>query len=265
MLVDTHTHLFLPEFDKDRHEAVERAVQKGVRTMFLPNIDRGSIGPMLTLADAFPNHCYPTIGLHPSSVDRNYKKELRMVEKWLKKRTFYAIGETGIDLYWDKTYLKEQILAFKDQIWLAKEYRLPIIIHSRESVEEIFSVLDELNDDRLTGIFHSFTGTVSQAERIIGYGFKIGIGGIVTFKNSGLAEVVQAIEPKHIVLETDSPYLAPVPRRGHRNESSYLVFTAQKIAEVYGMTIEDISMITTKNALEIYGLKSDRWKKSLLF
>ncbi len=256
MLIDTHTHLYLPEFNKDRHEVVERAILQGVGKMFLPNIDSRSINPMLTLANAYPHQCFPMIGLHPSSVRKNYEEELHIIRKWLTKRTFYAIGETGIDLYWDKTYLPEQILAFKAQVNLAKEHKLPVIIHSRESFEEIFSILDELNNDQLTGIFHSFTGTIKQAEHIISYhGFKIGIGGIVTFKNSGLGEVIKAIDPKHIVLETDSPYLAPVPKRGRRNESAFLRFTAEKIAELYDMTLEEISDITTINALEIYQLK----------
>jgi TatD DNase family protein len=255
MLIDTHTHLFLSEFDHDRDEALQRAVKAGVLKCFLPNVDVSTILPMLNLADQYPDHCYPMMGLHPTSVRKNYADELRIIRDWLLKRKFYAIGETGLDLYRDKSFLKEQQKAFIFQIRLARENNLPVVIHARESFNEIFDIMDEEYDPGLTGIFHSFTGTLGQAEKIISYGFKIGIGGIVTFKNSGLGRLVEQIDPHHIVLETDSPYLAPVPKRGKRNEPSYLVHIAAKIAELHRMPVDEINRITTRNALDLFRIK----------
>jgi len=255
MFIDTHTHLFLAEFNKDRDKVLARAFNAGVRMCFLPNVDNSTIRPMLNLVDQYPEYCYPMIGLHPTSVKDNYNTELQIVKDWLLKRKFYAVGETGIDLYREKSFLKEQQDAFIYQIRLAKEYDLPVVIHSRESFNEIFDILDEENDKNLTGIFHSFTGTPEQASRIINYGFKIGIGGIVTFKNAGLDQVVAQIDPNHIVLETDSPYLAPVPKRGKRNEPSFLVYTAARVAELYGLPVGELARITTRNALDIYRIK----------
>lgn len=253
ILIDTHTHLFLEQFDEDRSTVVEEALRNGIKKMFLPNIDSSTTEKVVQMAKDFPEVCYPIIGLHPTSVKENYRDELKDLEHWLKKEKFYAIGETGIDLYWDKTFIKEQEEAFKFQIKLAKQSGLPLIIHARESFDEIFAIVDELNDERLKGIFHSFTGTTEQAEKILFYkGFKIGIGGIVTFKNSGLADVVAKIGLEHLVLETDSPYLAPTPKRGKRNESSYLIYIAQKIAEVYNTDIEKVAEITTQNATELF-------------
>jgi len=255
MLIDTHTHLFLAEFDQDRDEVLMRAFNAGVLKCFLPNVDGSTIIPMLKMVDKYPDNCYPMIGLHPTSVKMNYIDELKIIKDWLLKRKFYAIGETGLDLHWDKSFLKEQQEAFTYQLRLAKEFDLPVVIHSRESFNEIFDILDEEDDQNLTGIFHSFTGTLEQADKIIKYGFKIGIGGIVTFKNAGLDRVVEHIDHHHIVLETDSPYLAPVPKRGKRNEPSFLLHIAAKIAELHRVSVDEIARVTNRNALDVYRIK----------
>jgi len=253
-LIDTHTHLYLSEFDNDRERVIKSAMNNGIRKFLLPNIDNNTVLPMLKLASQFPEACYPMIGLHPTSVKNNYDKELIRIANWLPKETFYAIGEIGIDLYWDKTYKEEQMKAFREQIGLALNNQLPVVIHIRESFDEVFQILDEFKPDYPKGIFHSFTGNLDQAHRAIAMGFKLGIGGIVTFKNAGLDKIVKDINPEHIVLETDSPYLAPVPKRGKRNESSYMVFTTQKIAELHHISIEKIAEITTQNAIKIFKL-----------
>jgi TatD DNase family protein len=252
MYIDTHTHLFLNEFDTDRDEVIKRAIHSGVRKMFLPNIDHRTIQPMLDITRLYPENLFPMMGLHPTSVKKNYREQLKIVEEWLNKDKFYAIGETGIDLYWDQSHLTEQQDAFIQHIRLSRYFGLPLIIHSRESFDEIFKILDQELTGDITGIFHSFTGTSEQAKEIINFGFKIGIGGIVTFKNSSLDRVIALTGPEQIVLETDSPYLAPVPYRAKRNEPSYLLYTAQKIADILDMSIEEIARITTMNALSIY-------------
>ncbi|OQY05933.1 MAG: hydrolase TatD [Bacteroidetes bacterium 4572_117] len=255
ILIDTHTHLFLEQFDDDRNKVVEDSIKNGVKKLFIPNIDSSTTEKVVKMGKDYPGICYPIIGLHPTSVKGNYREELEHVEQWLSKEKFYGIGETGIDLYWDKTFKKEQEEAFRYQINLAKRLGLPLIIHSRESFDEIFSVVDELNDEKLKGVFHSFTGTIEQAKKILSYkGFKIGIGGIVTFKNSGLANVVAKIDVGHLVLETDSPYLAPTPMRGRRNESSYLKLIAQKLADVYCVDIETVANITSQNAKKLFAI-----------
>ncbi len=253
-LIDTHTHLFLSEFDDDRDQVIENARKNGVEKVLLPNVDNTTSLPLFELVDKYPEFCLPMMGLHPTSVNENYKDELRKVEDWLARRNFIAIGEIGIDLYWDKTFKKEQEEAFRYQIGLAKKNNLPIIIHARESFNEIFTIMDELNDENLTGVFHAFTGDNIQAEKIIAWGFKIGIGGIVTFKNAGLDKVVDNIDINHIVLETDSPYLAPVPKRGKRNESAYVLYIAQKIAEIKNISVEEVAEITTRNAKQVFKL-----------
>jgi len=254
-LIDTHTHLFSEEFNDDRVEIINEALAKNITKFFLPNIDSLSIESVLKLSKEFPNICYPMVGLHPTSVNINYKEELQLVEKYLQNELFYGIGETGIDLYWDKTFLKQQEEAFRFQIELAKKHKLPIVIHVRNSFEEVLAIVDELNDSNLTGIFHCFSGNYEQALKIIEYGgFKLGIGGVVTFKNSGLAEIVSKIELEHLVLETDSPYLAPVPYRGKRNKSAYLIEIAKKIAESKGIGIEEVAKVTTENAKKIFKL-----------
>jgi TatD DNase family protein len=255
MYIDTHTHLFLPEFDADRDEVIKRAFNSGVIKMFLPNIDSRTIRPLLDITLLYPENIYPAIGLHPGSVNETYREELRIVEEWLNRGDFYAIGETGIDLYWNKTFLQEQQDSFIQHIRFARNYSLPLIIHSRESLNEIFQIMNQELTGEITGIFHSFTGTFEQAREIINYGFKIGIGGIVTFKNSGLDSVIAKTGADQIVLETDSPYLAPVPMRGKRNEPSYLLHTAQKIADILDMQVQDVERITTGNALSVYKLQ----------
>ncbi len=255
VLTDTHTHLYLKQFDDDRAAMLQRAFDLGIHRIFLPNIDGSSINAMLQLCEAYPRQCFPMMGLHPCSVSENYEEELALVEHWLNKHPFLAVGEIGIDLYWDKTYLNEQVDAFSRQIEWAKKMKLPIVIHARESFDEIFEVVDALNDESLTGIFHCFTGTVEQAQKIIDYeGFKLGIGGVVTFKNAGLDQVVQQIDLKHLVLETDSPYLAPTPYRGKRNETAYLIEIAEKIATLHQVSVEEVAEITTANSQQIFGI-----------
>lgn len=254
--IDTHTHLFSDQFSEDIDETLKRAFDGQITKLFLPNIDEASIEPMMELAKKYPENCFPMMGLHPCSVTENFKEVLSSMKELLEKHKFYAIGETGLDLHWDKSTLEIQKEALRTQIEWAKEYNLPIVIHARESYDELFQVFDELNDDRLNGVFHCFTGTKEQADHIINYGgFKLGLGGVLTFKNSGLAETVAQIDMKYLMLETDSPYLAPAPHRGKRNESSYLYYVASKLAEVKDMTIEEVGEITTANALDLFQIK----------
>lgn len=257
MFIDTHTHLFSEAFNEDRTEVVKRAVANGITQLLLPNIDVASIQPMFDLAAQFPNNCLPMVGLHPGSVDADVEKDLLIIKETLytRKEQCVAVGEIGMDLYWDKTFVAEQEYAFREQIQWAKELRLPIAIHARDAFDEIFAVLDELNDDRLTGVFHCFTGTYEQAQHTLSYGgFKLGIGGVVTYKTSELPEVLKHIDLQHIILETDSPFLPPVPYRGKRNESSYLLHVAEKLTEIYGVTQAEIAAVTTKNAQELFHL-----------
>lgn len=254
MLIDTHSHIYSTEFIHDREEIIQRAYSNDVRKIILPNIDSSSVKNLLDLVDTYPHICIPLMGLHPTSVNHDYQEELQVVEYWLKKRKFYGIGEIGIDLYWNTSFLEEQTHAFRFQLELARRYELPVVIHVRDSFDEVYNVLKQEKDIKLNGVFHSFTGTYEQAQLIIELGFKIGIGGIITFKNSGLDEVIKKIDPSHLVLETDSPYLTPVPFRGKRNESSYLVYIAQKIAELHQMTVGDIAKITTENARKLFGI-----------
>lgn len=252
-LVDTHTHLFAQQFDEDRTEVIHRALAKGVKQMLLPNIDCSSIQPMLNLCAEFPNNCFPMIGLHPCDIKENYLEELEFLEEWLQNEKFVAVGEIGIDLFWDKSTLSVQENAFRKQVELAKKYKLPIAIHVRDSFDEVFTIIDEMNDDDLSGVFHCFTGNEAQANHIINYGgFKLGIGGVVTFKNSDLDKTLSTISLEHLILETDSPYLAPTPYRGKRNESSYVEIIAKKLAEIYGKSLEEIASITTHNAKELF-------------
>jgi len=254
ILTDTHTHLYTQQFAEDVDEVIAKSIEKGVTRLFLPNIDVASIDGMMKLGEQYPNNCFPMMGLHPTSVTDNYKDDLALMHDWFNKYKFCAVGEIGIDLYWDKTHLKEQQDAFRTQIKWAKEMKLPIVIHCRDSFDEIFEIMDELNDDDMRGIFHCFTGTVEQAMHIINYGnFKLGIGGVVTFKNSGLDKVVEQVDIKHLVLETDSPYLAPTPNRGKRNESAYIFMIAEKVADIYQITVDEVAKITTKNSVEVFG------------
>lgn len=250
---DTHTHLYSEQFNSDRNAMIEAAIAKGVQTFYLPNIDHESIEGMLKLEEQFPGRCLPMMGLHPCSVNATYQQELDLVKEWLDKRRFAAIGEIGIDLYWDKTFIKEQEIAFRQQIDWALESGYTISIHCRNAFEEIYAILKSY-PKLPKSIFHCFSGNTEQANLIIALGnFKLGIGGVVTFKNSGLDKVVEDIDLKHLVLETDAPYLAPVPHRGKRNESAYIPLIAEKIAAIKGISIEDVASVTSQNALDIFG------------
>ena len=254
IITDTHTHLYSEAFDEDRSEMIQRALDQNISRFFIPAIDSGYTEAMLKLESQFPDHVFLMMGLHPTSVKTNYKEELKHVEGMLSKRHFYAVGEIGIDLYWDTSTLEIQKEAFKYQIELAKKYELPIVIHCRESFDEIFEVLDELNDEKLYGIFHCFTGTLEQAKRAISYNMKLGIGGVVTFKNGKIDQFLHQIDLSHIVLETDSPYLAPKPYRGKRNESAYIKKVLEKLAEIYSVSEEKIAEITTANSKAVFGI-----------
>lgn len=255
ILTDTHTHLYLDQFDEDRDEMIKRAIDSGVERLFLPDIDSSTSQALLDLCTKYPNNCFAMTGLHPCSVKDNYKEELGHVKKQLDSGKYIAVGEIGIDLYWDKTTLGIQQEAFATQINWAKEMGLPIVIHTRDSFNEIFEVVDELNDDKLFGIFHCFNGTLKQAQKIIEYGgFKMGIGGVVTFKNAGVDKVVKQLDLKHLVLETDSPYLTPTPHRGKRNESAYTRIIADKLSDLFEKPIEEIAEITTDNSKAVFGV-----------
>ena len=253
-LIDTHTHLYLPEFDTDRDEVINRAINNGISKMLLPNIDIHSVDPMLSLADRYPGVCYPMIGFHPTSVREDYISQLEELEKIFATNTFVAIGEIGIDLYWDKTFLKEQLISFRRQISFAAEKNLPVVIHSRDAFREVFSVLDEFKGVELKGVFHAFTGNLSDARKAVESGFKLGIGGIVTFKNSGLDKIVKEIGPGNLILETDSPYLTPAPFRGKRNESSNISIINKKLAEIFGQSEEETAMVTYLNSVKLFNL-----------
>lgn len=255
MMIDSHTHLYLEQFDEDRNEMVRRAIDQGVERMLLPNIDSSTTSAMLDLCATFPSNCLPMMGLHPCSVKDNYEEELQHVEFELKTGKYIAVGEIGIDLYWDKTHIKEQEFAFRQQIRWAKEMGLPIVIHARESYREIFAIVDEENDERLKGVFHCFTSNEEDGRHILNYGgFKLGIGGVVTFKNSGLDKTLANFDLGDLVLETDSPYLTPAPFRGQRNESAYVNRVADKLADLYGVSREEVATETTKNCLETFQL-----------
>ncbi len=261
ILTDTHTHIYSEAFDEDQDEMMQRAIKNGVTRFFVPAIDSTYTNAMYAIEAKYPEHVFLMMGLHPTHVKENYKEELVFVENELKKRSgeendknFYAIGEIGIDLYWDKTFLAVQQEAFKYQIQLAKKYKLPIVIHCREAFEEVFEVLESEKSDDLFGIFHCFTGTIDDANRAIGYNMKLGIGGVVTFKNGKIDRFLNQISLDHIVLETDAPYLAPTPYRGKRNESSYLLNILEKLSHIYQKSIEEIAAITTKNSSDIFGI-----------
>jgi TatD DNase family protein len=254
ILADSHTHLYLEQFDHDRSKVVENAIAKGVQYMLLPNIDRDSIPGMLALADAYPENCIPMMGLHPTSVKADYRLHLDEVEKWLSRRAFCAVGETGIDLYWDKTFRAGQEIAFREQIRLAAKYDLPVVIHSRNSFQEIIAILGDEKHDAMRGVFHCFSGNIDEAEKAISLGFMLGIGGVLTYKNSGLGEVIKKVSLNHLLLETDAPFLAPAPHRGKRNESAFLPEIARKLAEVKNVSVEEITEITTRNAKRMFAL-----------
>lgn len=252
MLIDTHTHLYSEQFDEDRAEMIQRATDAGIERFYIPAIDSSYTQRMMELEKNYKN-MYLMMGLHPTSVKTDtYLNELELVKGWLDKRNFCAVGEIGIDLYWDQSTLKEQQIAFKIQIGWAKEKNLPIVIHSRNSFEEIFEVLEDEMDEKLYGVFHCFTGTKEDAERAIGFNMKLGIGGVVTFKNGKIDQFLKEIPIENIVLETDSPYLSPAPYRGKRNESSYITRVVSKLSEIYGLSENQIKEITGRNALEVF-------------
>ncbi len=254
IITDTHTHLYSEAFDEDRHEMIQRAIDANISRFFIPAIDSTYTNSMLELEKDFPKNIFLMMGLHPTHVKDNFKEEIKHVEDMLAERSFYAVGEIGIDLYWDVSTLEIQKEAFKYQIELAKKYKLPIVIHCREAFNEIFEVLEEVNDQDLFGIFHCFTGTIDQAKKAISFNMKLGIGGVATFKNGKIDKFLNEIDLKHIVLETDAPYLSPVPFRGKRNESLYILKVLNKLSEIYNVSKEDIANITTQNSKEIFGI-----------
>ena len=254
VLIDTHCHIYLEEFDHDRAKVVSEAVQEGVNRIYMPAIDSDTHEKMLKIEAEFAGTCYAMMGLHPCSVKANWQVELNIVEKHLEKRRFFALGEIGLDFYWDLTYKNEQLHVFRRQIDLALHYSIPIVIHSRNSIEECIRVVAEYKEKNLQGIFHCFTGNLDQANRIFDLGFYLGIGGVVTFKNSGLDAVMANINVDGVVLETDAPYLAPVPFRGKRNECSYIKYVVQKLAEIKEINVDEVAQVTTANAEKLFGV-----------
>lgn len=252
--IDTHTHLFAEQFDEDRDDVIKNALVKGINKLLLPNIDIESIQPLLQLSEKYPENCLPMMGLHPGSVNHEYLDKLRIVEMELQKEGKYiAVGEIGLDYYWDTTYKQEQKEAFRQQVLWAKLKKLPVVIHTRDSFEDAYEIISQENDDDLQGVFHCFTGTKEDAEKIMALkDFYIGIGGVLTFKNSGIDKVVKDIPMEYLILETDSPYLAPVPYRGKRNESAYILEIATKLAEIKGVSLEEVAQVTTENACKLF-------------
>lgn len=254
IITDTHTHLYSEAFDEDRDEMISRALAAGITRFFVPAIDSTYSESMYALERKYPTHVFLMMGVHPTHIKDNYKEELDHVTQALETRKFVAIGEIGIDLYWDKSTLKKQQEAFRIQIQLAKRYKLPIVIHCRDAFDEVFEILEEEKSENLFGIFHCFTGTLEQAKQAISYNMKLGIGGVVTFKNGKIDQFLSQIDLKHIVLETDAPYLAPVPFRGKRNESVYIVEVLEKLSSIYGLSTKIIAEITTKNSKDIFNI-----------
>ncbi len=257
MLIDSHTHIYLPEFEDDFSEMIERARTAGVRYFLMPNVDVESIALMHRVQDRLPDHAFPMMGLHPCSVKEDFMTQLEEIKRhlFLPVRKYWAVGEIGLDLYWDKSTLHIQVQAFEMQIEWAKALNLPIVIHVRDAFDEVFEVLDRVHDDRLRGVFHCFTGDQQQAQRILDYGtFKLGIGGVVTFKNGKIDQFISEIDLSHLIIETDAPYLAPAPHRGNRNEPAYAALVAQKLAECYRTTTEEIEAATTQNSIDLFKL-----------
>ena len=251
--IDTHTHLYLSDFKDDLNAVIERAMAAGIDRFYLPAISNEHIEAMLAVEKAYPDYCFVMMGLHPCSIKGDYKEELKIVAQWLQQKKIAAVGEIGLDFYWDKTYTEQQYEAFHTQIEYALQYNLPIVIHSRSATNQTIDILQQYVTKGLRGIFHCFGGTIQEAESIIECGFLLGIGGVVTYKNAGLAEVVQQIPLEYMVLETDAPYLTPVPFRGKRNESSYLMYVAEKIAHIKNITLQEVATITTTNAQQVFG------------
>lgn len=254
--VDTHAHIYSTEFDTDRAEIMQRVEQNSIGKIFMPNIDHTSIDGMFELENKYPGVCYPMMGLHPCYVKKDFEKELQLVENWLAKRKFSAVGEMGTDLYWDKTFWDQQVEAFTIQVGWAKKYDLPIVVHCRESIDETIALTEKLQDGTLKGVFHCFTGSKEQAEKLVSLGFYLGIGGVATFKKAGMENVIPYIPMDRIVLETDSPYLAPTPHRGKRNEPAYIPIIGQRVAELKNCTLAEVQASTTQNALKLFNLLS---------
>jgi TatD DNase family protein len=254
VLTDTHTHLYYETIADKRAALVQRCIDNDINRLFLPNVDAESVPLVYDLVKAYPDLCYPMLGLHPCSVKADWEQELATIKAAHQQNKIYAIGEIGIDLYWDKTFLTEQVEAFRQQINWAKSLKLPIVIHCRDAFNEVYEVLQQERDEDLRGIFHCFSGNLEQAKQVIDLGFYLGIGGVVTYKNAGLDKVVSEIDLKHIVLETDSPYLTPVPFRGKPNESSYLIYIAQKVADLHQTGVEEVAFITTQNSRQVFGI-----------
>lgn len=246
--IDTHAHLYLPQFDNDRDAVLDRALAAGCEAFFLPNIDSTTIDSMLALEAARPDTCFAMMGLHPSHVKENFREELELCEIWLHRRRFAAVGEIGIDLYWDKTHLKEQLEALHIQMGWAKALDLPVVLHTREAMDIVIDAVREAYDERLRGVFHCFNGNLEQARRIVGMGFYLGIGGVLTYKNGGLEPVIEALGLDHVVLETDAPYLAPIPMRGKRNESAYISHVIERLSNLTGLSAEEVGEKTSANA-----------------
>jgi TatD DNase family protein len=258
ILADSHAHLYAEEFNADRNAMMQNAVNNGVQYFFLPNIDEDSIRPMLQMEKDFPGKCFPMMGLHPCSVKENIHEQLALIENWLRKKAFVGVGETGLDYYWDTTFKKEQIISFEKHIEWAIEFKSPLIIHTRNSFEDTFRLVQKHHCDDLKGVFHCFSGNAEDAEKVMSLkNFKMGIGGVLTFKNSGLDKVVENIPLDFLVLETDSPYLAPVPHRGKRNEPAFLEQIAFKLAQIKNIDVQTLSEITTKNTLELFNIPSN--------
>lgn len=254
IFTDTHTHLYSQEFENDKIQLIEKAIKNGVTRLFMPNVDVHSIQPMLDLVWQFPENCFPMMGLHPCSVDEHVEANLFQIQKWFKKRPFYAVGEIGLDFYWSTEFKDQQISAFKKQCQWAIQYNLPINIHSRNATDEVIAILTDMQHPKLRGIFHCFSGNAEQAKQVTELGFYLGIGGVLTFKNSGLDKAIENIDLKHLVLETDAPYLAPVPYRGKRNESFYTIEVAKKLAELKKVGLQKVADITTENSKIIFGI-----------
>jgi len=251
--IDTHAHIYSEKFQSDRNEMLARTFAAGINKILMPNLDSESIDAMLALEQKYPQQCFAMMGLHPCSVNQDFEKELKIAEEWLGKRKFVAIGEMGIDLYWDKSFIEQQKEAFRIQAAWAKKYQIPLVIHAREAMKEVIDLLEELTDNALFGVLHCFTGTSEEANKLINMNFSLGIGGVVTYKNSGLEPILKEISLEHLLLETDSPYLAPVPHRGKRNETSYIPTIAQKIADIKGVSIAEVASKTTANAEKLFG------------
>ncbi|MEY3052910.1 MAG: hypothetical protein RLY31_2695 [Bacteroidota bacterium] len=253
MYIDTHAHLYLPAFDADRDAVLASALAAGVERIYLPNIDLASVEPMLALSDTFPQTCYPMLGLHPCSVGEDFRAVLRSLEEWWAEKSFCAVGEIGMDLHWDKRFRQQQAEAFLIQTRWAMDRSLPIVIHSRDATEPLIELLEPLRGPALRGVFHCFSGTADQARRIVGLGFLLGIGGVLTYKKSDLPAALADIPLDALVLETDAPYLPPVPHRGKRNESAYLPLVAERLSALYGIETADVAAATTRNALRLFG------------